>query len=355
MSGSIFSGLKIALAVISAIAVAGWGFFLSERSDLQQVEANLLNKNKALQENRTEKNSLNEQVHLAQNKVETLEGVLANDQATKERLGNELKKLADQRLQLESRLIELKKHLQGKSTQLAQTKDELEKTSAEIAKRMQELTSVQEHLAAISDELNHSYAVIDRRDHEIARLKTLREEEAKSFADLKKALKTQIDAKNIEVRNLRDQITVIEVGAKAMFRSGSSTLSKSGQQVLDKVIVLLKNLPDRLVSIEGYTDNLPLGEKLIKTYNSNWELSAHRAAAAVRYLQANGVDPGRMQVVGYGEYHPVADNETAEGRAKNRRIEIRLRPGANTLPRKMLPLGSERSDEPATGQNSQEE
>jgi chemotaxis protein MotB len=102
----------------------------------------------------------------------------------------------------------------------------------------------------------------------------------------------------------------------------------------------MKELPDRQISVEGHTDNIPLGKNMIGAY-TNWELSSHRAAAAVRYLQSSGIDPKRMQVVGFGEYRPVADNMTEEGRAENRRIEIRLRPDDKALPIKMMLLGSE--------------
>ena len=87
----------------------------------------------------------------------------------------------------------------------------------------------------------------------------------------------------------------------------------------------LNAYPDRAISIEGHTDNRALKQN--SRYVSNWELSAARSLAAVYHLQQNNqVDPKRLSVVGYGEFRPVADNETAEGRTLNRRIEIRLLP-----------------------------
>jgi chemotaxis protein MotB len=78
------------------------------------------------------------------------------------------------------------------------------------------------------------------------------------------------------------------------------------------------------VSVEGLTDNIPIRNAY---YTSNWELSAARGLAAVDYFQQNAqVDPERMKVVGYGQYHPVSSNETAAGRERNRRIEIRILP-----------------------------
>ena len=87
----------------------------------------------------------------------------------------------------------------------------------------------------------------------------------------------------------------------------------------------LNAYPGRAISIEGHTDNVPIGRR--SRYASNWQLSTARALAAVNYFQRhNAVNPQRLQVVGHGEHQPVSSNETAEGRQQNRRIEIRLMP-----------------------------
>jgi chemotaxis protein MotB len=84
---------------------------------------------------------------------------------------------------------------------------------------------------------------------------------------------------------------------------------------------------DKAISIEGHTDDVPIGAELSKQYPTNWELSAVRATTVARYLQENiGIDPGLLSAIGYGEYQPVTSNESEEGRAKNRRIEIVLVP-----------------------------
>ena len=78
------------------------------------------------------------------------------------------------------------------------------------------------------------------------------------------------------------------------------------------------------LATDSHTDNLPIRNA---RYQSNWELSAARGLAAVKFFEQNAdVDPGRLKVVGYGRHHPVSSNETAEGRKRNRRIEIRIMP-----------------------------
>ena len=87
--------------------------------------------------------------------------------------------------------------------------------------------------------------------------------------------------------------------------------------------VMLNAYPDRLISVEGHSDAVPVGRE--SPFPSNWELSAARAAAAVRFLQHNAkVDPARMVVTGYGPHRPIASNDTPEGRRANRRIEFML-------------------------------
>ena len=95
--------------------------------------------------------------------------------------------------------------------------------------------------------------------------------------------------------------------------------------MLSLIAESLNAYPDRSISIEGHTDHIPTGSN--SRYDSNWELSATRALAALNYFQENGlVDPKRLKLVGYGEYQPAYSNATAEGRNRNRRIEIIMLP-----------------------------
>ena len=86
--------------------------------------------------------------------------------------------------------------------------------------------------------------------------------------------------------------------------------------------MLRNNFPTATIRVEGYTDNQPI-QKLKDKFESNWELSAARATSVLRYLVNQGhIDPSRIYLAGFGEYHPVASNNTATGRAKNRRVGI---------------------------------
>ena len=118
-----------------------------------------------------------------------------------------------------------------------------------------------------------------------------------------------------------------------MFNSAESVLQPDGESVLRKIAAILAEHPDLKIHIIGHTDNVPIHSR----FPSNWELSTARALAAVHFLtEKAGVDPRRVGAVGYGEFRPIADNSTPEGRAKNRRIAITILPdelaGADTVP-----------------------
>jgi len=110
-----------------------------------------------------------------------------------------------------------------------------------------------------------------------------------------------------------------------MFREGGVELGQPGQPALNKVVPQL-NGGSYVIDVVGSTDNVPIGPGLVDRYPTNWELAGARAAIVVRHLQGQGVDPTAMQAVSQGQYHPVASNDTAQGRAKNRSVSLLLRP-----------------------------
>jgi chemotaxis protein MotB len=118
---------------------------------------------------------------------------------------------------------------------------------------------------------------------------------------------------------------VITFVADILFDSGKAKLRSEALAMMDKVAVVLnENVADLKVGIEGHTDNEPIK---VSGWKSNWELSAERALSVLYYLSENkSVDPKRLSVIGYGEYQPVADNGTREGRKLNRRVEVVIFP-----------------------------
>ncbi len=112
----------------------------------------------------------------------------------------------------------------------------------------------------------------------------------------------------------------IQVKDSILFASGSAELSAQAQTIFAEIASVLKGY-DNPVQVEGHTDNLPISNL---RYPSNWELSAARATAIVKLLEADDVAAARLSAVGYAEHQPVASNETAEGRARNRRVVLMI-------------------------------
>ncbi|MCL0051257.1 flagellar motor protein MotB [Thermodesulfovibrionales bacterium] len=112
---------------------------------------------------------------------------------------------------------------------------------------------------------------------------------------------------------------VVTFPGAALFPSGSADIKRGSFDILKRLSERLDAVPGR-ITIEGHTDNVPLRPG--GRFRSNWELSTARAASALDFFIQRGLRPARFSIAGYSEYRPVADNDTPEGRAKNRRVEI---------------------------------
>lgn len=110
----------------------------------------------------------------------------------------------------------------------------------------------------------------------------------------------------------------IEMNSKILFSSADSELEEEAYPALKSLAKVLQKLPNS-IDVEGHTDNLPINNEL---FPSNWELSAARAASVVHLFSRYGVDPKRLSSIGYAEFRPIASNNTAEGRVRNRRVKV---------------------------------
>jgi chemotaxis protein MotB len=135
--------------------------------------------------------------------------------------------------------------------------------------------------------------------------------------DVEQAMHELIARKMIVVRRT-EQYLEIEIRTDILFASGVARIADSAQPVLLHLADIVKPFPNP-IRIEGHTDNVPINTL---AFPSNWQLSASRAASVVALFMQSGVDPTRMSVAGFGEYHPAASNDTVEGRNRNRRVLI---------------------------------
>jgi chemotaxis protein MotB len=123
---------------------------------------------------------------------------------------------------------------------------------------------------------------------------------------------------------MEDKGLVVTFVSEVLFDSGKAVIKKHAYESLDKVAnVLVTSAAGMNVGIEGHTDNQPIK---YSGWESNWDLSGSRAKSVLNYLLKKGVEPQRLSFIGYGEYKPVASNATADGKQKNRRVEIVILP-----------------------------
>lgn len=222
------------------------------------------------------------------------------------------------------------KKLNGDFAQLSIQKDKITADRDELDKV---LKSKSDSLSKTINELRGKAAALEMENaslkESVANLKKTKEEEVKSvsktYENLMQEMKGEIAQGQVAITELKGKLTV-DVLDKILFASGEAEVKPEGLAVLQRVIDILKNVKDKAIRIEGHTDNVKIGGALARKYATNWELSAARAINVTRYLQKQGIDPALLASVAYGEYKPVADNSTSEGRAKNRRIAIILQP-----------------------------
>jgi chemotaxis protein MotB len=131
------------------------------------------------------------------------------------------------------------------------------------------------------------------------------------------AMQSLIDAKLVTVRR-ENMWLEIEINADILFPSGAGEFAPAAEPVLDKLAEVLKPFPNP-IRVEGHTDDRPIRTT---AFPSNWELSAARAASVVHQFTRQGIDPMRLEIVGFGEFHPRQPNETSEGRNANRRVVV---------------------------------
>jgi len=184
---------------------------------------------------------------------------------------------------------------------------------------------------------------------------------AQTAQGLENEMRTDLESKDVTISNLQGKLTV-NILDNVLFDSGEAILKPDGQAVMRKIAAILAEHQSLKIHVIGFTDNVPIRSDRRRRFASNWELSTARALAAVHFLTEDaGVDPRRVGAVGYGEFRPVADNATPEGRAKNRRIaitilpdELSITPGASKAPAPIAPASAPKTTplQPTTSDTS---
>ncbi|PKD39766.1 flagellar motor protein MotB [Methylomonas sp. Kb3] len=137
--------------------------------------------------------------------------------------------------------------------------------------------------------------------------------------EFQRALQPFVESQLVGIKQ-HDFWVELEMNSELLFASGKAELSSKAVPVLQKVAEAVRDVPN-VINVEGYTDNVPISTGF---YPSNWDLSSARATSVVKELVKNNIPATRLSAVGYGEFHPIADNKDEEGRFKNRRVVLVL-------------------------------
>ncbi len=186
-------------------------------------------------------------------------------------------------------------------------------------------------LNKMSTDLGNKQATINQKDARLRQLEAILNRQDSVLAALNSSVKNALlgfnpDELSVEMKNGKVYVSLSD---KLLFKSGDANVEVKGKEALKKLAEVLNKNSDVSISIEGHTDNVPIKTAV---YKDNWDLSAARATNVVRLLSDEyGMDAHRLTASGRGEYFPVADNSTAEGKAKNRRTEIVLSPKLDVL------------------------
>jgi chemotaxis protein MotB len=218
---------------------------------------------------------------------------------------------------------------------------EAAKQQAEAAKK--QLADLQQQVAGDNQQITdlknavgmaQSQAITDEQKAQLEEAKRAVQEaheRGRLLEDLRAKFKRMIDAGHLKVTT-RHGRAVLQLHNDVLFDPGEADVKPAGKQALIEVAATLRNVGGRRFQVAGHTDAEPLTPATKKKYPSNWELSAARAIAVVKLLVESGVAPGELSAAGYGPYDPLASNASADGQAKNRRIEITLVPYVAQLP-----------------------
>ena len=236
-----------------------------------------------------------------------------------------------ERIQLEKDLEMLQKNYNQLNTAYTALEQNSSKALEENAKKnralLEALALKEEAIALENERLMRLQADVQERSDRIAELKALITAKDQAMADLKNAISRALiafEGKGLSVEQ-RDGKVYVSMENKLLFKSGSWSVGNQGRNAIEQLGSVLAENPDIAVLIEGHTDNVPFsnGGKIA----NNWDLSTKRATAIISILSENkAISLNNLTAAGRSEYAPVESNDTAIGKAKNRRIEVVLTP-----------------------------
>jgi chemotaxis protein MotB len=242
----------------------------------------------------------------------------------------QIAKLQQDLADAQSQMQERDQKLSDLSTTSHNLQAQLDEATAINAKLRGELERLGKNVDAMLQEkgtLSKALEDTKVRLEELRRAQAAAEARAQLFQQFVQKLKKMIDAGQLKVATRAGRL-VIQLPNDVLFDSGQTAIKPAGKEALSQLARVLVTVRGRAFQVAGHTDNVPIQTA---RFASNWELSTARAVEVVKLLVASGVDVRQLSAAGYGEFDPIAGNETPDGRGKNRRIEITLQPNLDEL------------------------
>jgi chemotaxis protein MotB len=245
------------------------------------------------------------------------------DEKAIETLKHDLSEAESQQQACDQKLSDLSTGAHNLQAQL----DEATAINAKLGAELQRLGKNVDQMLQEKGTLSKALDDAKTRLEELRKAQAAAEARALLFQQFVQKFKKMVDAGQLKIATRNGRL-VLQLSNDVLFDSGQIAIKPAGKDALQQVATVFKTLTGRTFQAAGDTDDLPI--KTLR-FPSNWELSTVRAVEVVKFLIAQGVDPHALSAAGYGEFDPVASNDTAEGRAKNRRIEIALQPNLDEL------------------------
>ena len=349
-------GIRISIGAIIAVLLGGTGYFaqqLNSTKDLLQKrelelskekEASTKLKREVVRLEAMERRPMSPPPQpatakdAAGSRVQEMSQLIAEEKAKNKSLEAALEQSRTELADARKKLGEASARNPKLASERAEETQRLEKDKALLNAQVQEMsqliaekTSAADLIRNRLDQTNSSLAeAVRKHTLAIARSKTLEE---KARAETERAAKLQGDLMKMNAELKERSITLrrannllrVNIVNSLLFDSGNAAIKSEGAGALSKIADFLKKEKDKLIQIEGHTDDRPIQGSLARRYPTNWELSAARALAVVKFLESKSISPKRLSAVAYSYHRPAADNNSEEERAKNRRIVILMR------------------------------
>jgi chemotaxis protein MotB len=313
----------IVLSVVLAAAIIS-GLILYQRH--LDTKASLLISKKSLSELNEKVAQLNQETSALHNQIRTNAKQLMELKSAEESIA----KLENTITMKDQGLSQFKEKIHTLERDLEEERRAKDAILTDLQERLQ---GSQSHIRYLEEEVAKGHNEIQELQRQLIDLKgqkvlseTKKVQLKSTYEALITDLKKQIENQEITIKAFKDQISVTLVD-RILFEFGKATITSEGEKILQKVGEILKNIQGKQIRIVGHTDNIPIMPQYQYKFPSNWELSGARSSAVIRYFQKNiHLDPRNLEAVGRSFYEPIASNETSQGRAQNRRVEIIISP-----------------------------